>query len=54
MHKKMTPEQVYDSLVSKGMYEEANLDLDEVSKVIEMTKEDYECAKEIHNQKKPS
>ena len=50
----LTPEEVYDNLVSKGFYEEANLDKDEVQKVLSMVKEDFNFAKRMKAEKNPS
>ena len=54
MRKLVTPEEVYDDLVTKGLYEEAHLDKDEVQKVLEMTAEDFEFAKRMKAEKNPS
>lgn len=54
MLKEMTPEKVYDELVTKGLYEEAHLDKDEVKKVVAMALEDYEFGKSLRTAKKPS
>ncbi len=47
MPKEKTPEEVYDDLITKGSYEEANLDKDEVEKVKKLTIEDYEFGKSL-------
>jgi len=51
MSKEKTPEQVYDELVTQGLYEEANLDKDEIQKVRKLTMEDYEYGKRLRQSK---
>ncbi|PIN86197.1 hypothetical protein COV19_06275 [Candidatus Woesearchaeota archaeon CG10_big_fil_rev_8_21_14_0_10_44_13] len=47
MPKEKTPEEVYDELVTGGLYEEANLDGDEIGKVLKLAAEDYGFGKEL-------
>lgn len=47
MLKERTPEQVYEDLAAQGMYEEANLDRDELEKIIKITIEDYEFGESL-------
>ncbi len=47
MVKEKTPEQVYDELATRGLYEEANLDKGEVEKVKKLAIEDYEFGKSL-------
>lgn len=47
MPKERTPEEVYDDLVTQGLYEDANLDKDEVEKVKRIAVEDYEFGKNL-------
>ena len=54
MPKELTPEQVYDKLVSEGFYQEAHLDKDEVLKVLTMAMEDYVFGKTLRNMPKAS
>ncbi|SRR3989338_6853300 len=54
MPKERTAEQVYDELSTEGMYEEANLDRDEVKKVLAMAMEDYQFGKSLRKLKSPS
>ncbi|NQV91954.1 hypothetical protein HQ489_05770 [Candidatus Woesearchaeota archaeon] len=54
MPKELTPEQVYDNLVTKGLYGEANFDKDEIKKNLKMTIEDYTFAQQMCKQKQPS
>jgi len=42
-----TPAQVYEDLAAQGMYEEANLDRDELEKIIKITIEDYEFGESL-------
>ena len=51
MPKEKTPEQVYNDLVTQGLYEEANLDKDEIQKVRKLTMEDYEYGKKLRQNK---
>jgi len=54
MPKERGPEQIYDHLATEGMYEEANLDHDEVKKVLTMVMEDYKFGKSLRRIKNPS
>lgn len=54
MVKELLPADVYDSLVCKGYYEEANLDLDEVKKNLEMALEDYAFGQSLRKLPNPS
>lgn len=54
MLKEIMPEKVYDELATKGLYEEAHFDRDEVEKVITMAIEDYEFGRKLQTVKKPS
>jgi len=54
MLKERTPEKVYDELVTKGDYEEANLDKDEVTKAKNMAVEDYEFGKTLRKMESPN
>ncbi|MBU0456727.1 MAG: hypothetical protein ABH824_07590 [Nanoarchaeota archaeon] len=54
MSKGRTAEQVYDQLSTEGLYEEANLDKDEVKKVLTMTQEDYQFGKGLRKLTNPS
>src|SRR3989338_5676963 len=47
MPKEKTPEEVYDQLITEGLYEEASLDKDEIEKVIKLASEDYEFGKSL-------
>ncbi|NQV08415.1 hypothetical protein HQ529_01030 [Candidatus Woesearchaeota archaeon] len=47
MPKERTPEEVYDDLITRGLYEEANLDKDEVEKIKRISIEDYEFGKSL-------
>lgn len=51
MPKEKTPEQVYNDLVTQGLYEEANLDKDEIQKVGKLAMEDYEYGKKLRQSK---
>ncbi len=51
MPKEKTPQQVYNDLVTQGLYEEANLDKDEIQKVGKLTMEDYEYGKKLRQNK---
>lgn len=53
MHNRSAME-VYEDLSAKGLYEQANLDKEEVQKVLNMTWEDYEFAKRTKQDRKPS
>lgn len=54
MPKEKTPQEVYDELVTKGSYEEAHLDKDEVTKVKNMTIGDYEFGKGLRKLEDPN
>ncbi|HLD05685.1 MAG TPA: hypothetical protein VJG90_08250 [Candidatus Nanoarchaeia archaeon] len=54
MPKEKTPEEVYDDLVSQGLYEEAHFDQDEIEKVKMMALEDYEYGKQLRKMEKPN
>ena len=54
MPKEKTPQEVYDELVTKGSYEEAHLDKDEVRKVKNMAIEDYEFGKTLRKIENPN
>lgn len=41
------PKEVYDELMIKGIYEEANFDRDEIKKILKLTIEDYEFGKNL-------
>lgn len=51
MTKDKTPEQVFDEFATQGLYEEANLDKDEVEKVKRLAIEDYEFGKGLRKLK---
>lgn len=51
MPKEKTPEEVYNDLVTQGLYEEANLDKDEIQKVGKLAMEDYEYGKKLRQNK---
>lgn len=54
MRKERKVEQIYDQFSTEGLYEEANLDKDEVKKVLTMVMEDYQFGKELRKLKNPS
>ena len=54
MVKEKTPEEVYDDLVTQGLYEEAHFDKDEVEKIRTMTLEDYGYGKQLRKMSKPN
>ena len=54
MPKEKRPEQVYSELMDKGAYEEANLDKDEIKKVINLAIEDYRFGKSLRKLAKPN
>ncbi len=54
MPKERTPEDVYADLSTKGLYEEAHIDPDEISKVKTITLEDYEFGKTLRKLKNPN
>ena len=51
MAKERTPEEVYEDLSSKGEYEEAHFDRDEVTKVKVEAFEDYNYGKRLQKEK---
>ena len=53
-YKKTNPGEVYDELATKGAYEEANFDKDEVEKIKSQAIEDYEFGKTLRKIKAPS
>src|SRR3989344_5271077 len=53
-HNASIPEKIYEGLSTKGLYEEANLDMDEVEKVKNQAIEDYAFGKSLRNIKSPS
>ncbi|MEK6905354.1 MAG: hypothetical protein AABX24_03035 [Nanoarchaeota archaeon] len=54
MRKERKAEQIYDQFSTEGLYEEANLDKDEIKKVLVMVMEDYQFGKELRKLKAPS
>lgn len=54
MLKERTPKEVYENLAEQGMYEEANLDKDELEKIKRITIEDYEFGKDLKSIKNPN
>lgn len=54
MPKERIPEDVYDELATQGMYEEAHLDRDEVTKIKNLAMEDYEFGRTLRNLKNPN
>ena len=54
MPKEKTPEEVYDELVAKGLYEEAHLEKDEINKVKEMAQEDWNYGKKLRQMESPN
>ncbi|MEK6940137.1 MAG: hypothetical protein AABX31_05400 [Nanoarchaeota archaeon] len=54
MRKERTAEQIYEQFSTEGLYEEANLDKDEIKKVLTMVMEDYQFGKELRKLKNPS
>lgn len=54
MVKDLSPEEVYDALISQGAYEEANFDFDEVKKNLVMALEDYNFGKTLRKMPAPS
>jgi len=54
MPKERTSEEVYEDLAAKGIYEEANLDKDEVEKIKRLTIEDYEFGKTLNSIENPN
>ena len=49
-----TPDEVYDGLITEGAYEEANLDLEELSKMFGLVIADYEFGKTLRKLQKPN
>ncbi|MCX6707067.1 MAG: hypothetical protein NT001_02915 [Candidatus Woesearchaeota archaeon] len=54
MPREKTPEEAYDELVTRGLYEEANPDKDEIGKVIRLAIEDYEFGKGLREISNPN
>jgi len=54
MPREKTPEEVYESLMAEGAYEEGNLDKDEIKKVIRLAIEDYEFGKSLRKLDNPN
>lgn len=54
MPKERSPKEVYDNLATKGLYEEANFDKDEVRKILTMALEDYTFTKKLCKMPNPS
>ena len=54
MPKEREPEEVYEDLATQGIYEEANTDKDEISKVKTIAIEDYEFGKQLRKLKDPN
>jgi len=54
MPKERTAKEVYEKLSDKGLYEEANLDIDEAEKIKKMTVEDYEFGKSLRMIQNPN
>lgn len=54
MPKEKKPEEVYNELMADGAYEEANLDEDEIKKVIRLAIEDYEFGKSLRKLENPN
>ncbi len=54
MPREKKPEEVYDELMAEGAYEEANLDREEVRKVVKLTIEDYEFGKSLRKLSNPN
>lgn len=54
MPKEKTPEEVYDLSLTDGLYEEAGLDKEEISKVLKLTTEDYEFGKGLRKIDNPN
>ncbi len=54
MPKERSAKEVFDELATKGLYEEAHLDKDEVQKVLRMALEDYTFAKKLRKMPDPS
>lgn len=54
MPKGRTPEEVYEDLVTQGMYGEANPDKDEIEKIKRITVEDYEFGKNLKSLDNPN
>ena len=54
MPKERTPKEVYEDMVTQGLYEEANLDRNEVEKVKKLCVEDYEFGKRLRKMENPN
>jgi len=54
MPKERTPEEVYEDLSNGGYYEEANLDSDEIKKMMRLSIEDYEYGKRLRKTDTPN
>lgn len=54
MRKERKAEEMYDQFSTEGLYEEANLDKDEIKKVLIMVMEDYQFGKDLRKLKNPS
>lgn len=54
MHEGRKPKEIYENLAKQGMYEEANLDKDEIEKVKRMAIEDYEYGKRLRRTDSPN
>ena len=54
MRKERNAEHIYDRFSAEGSYEEANLDKDEIKKILIMVMEDYQFGKELRKLKAPS
>src|SRR3989338_2889891 len=54
MSKEVNAEQMYEQFSTDGLYEEANLDKDEIKKVLTMAMEDYQFGKELRKLQNPS
>ena len=54
MPRERTPKEIYTELASRGMYEEANLDTDEISTIKRTTTEDYEYGQKLKTGDRPN
>lgn len=54
MPKERTPKEVYEDLVTQGIYEEAHFDKNEVAKVKMMALEDYAFGKSLRKMENPN
>ncbi|MBN1377054.1 hypothetical protein JW949_01830 [Candidatus Woesearchaeota archaeon] len=54
MPKERTPEDVYSDLATRGEYEEAHFDIEEVKKIKKLSIEDYKYGKKLVNMKNPN